>query len=521
MASRRAGPETLGGGASTPRFLARLSAHAASLVCIASHASSTYGSSCSASAPPSAAIACVFASSTDISSSPSARSSDVSVYLAKASHAPPSAAKSERGQAAARSSFVTAARSSAPARCASARCRAAFAAATARVVAAATGTALSRRRDTRDMRTGDGFRKLSAFEGDIFAVSFAFASSSSARATTGLIGRRRTPLRSASRRGWKHMGHFAGSPSARLVTACLATHGKQNAWPHSVTCGAVIRSSRHTGQRSGSAAPNSTSTTSSQSTMWSGSRLLPARSAQSATRNRKLACRKSSLECAPRRAREDGAPRPPPRPPPFRPPPFRPLMNGPPRRGASVSRAGARKFNRKSARTPLPPRLGGAASVDPGRGEDASPSRDARSRAEVDGPLPALGPGGLAPPRPEPTLRLPLLRPPLPPPPPRAPLPPPGPRLGSRLAGTPLPAFGVGADAARAGGGANGAASRFSPPTPRAVSSAMATPRESTRARPPTRLTLMSRGSHEGITTRKAKSRRSVSALRSTAITCE
>ena len=306
MASRRAGPETLGGGASTPRFLARLSAHAASLVCIASHASSTYGSSCSASAPPSAAIACVFASSTDISSSPSARSSDVSVYLAKASHAPPSAAKSERGQAAARSSFVTAARSSAPARCAAARCRAAFAAATARVVAAATGTALSRRRDTRDMRTGDGFRKLSAFEGDIFAVSFAFASSSSARATTGLIGRRRTPLRSASRRGWKHMGHFAGSPSARLVTACLATHGKQNAWPHSVTCGAVIRSSRHTGQRSGSAAPNSTSTTSSQSTMWSGSRLLPARSAQSATRNRKLACRKSSLECAPRRAREDG-----------------------------------------------------------------------------------------------------------------------------------------------------------------------------------------------------------------------
>ena len=237
------------------------------------------------------------------------------------------------------------------------------------------------------------------------------------------------------------MGHFAGSPSARLVTACLATHGKQNAWPHSVTCGAVIRSSRHTGQRSGSAAPNSTSTTSSQSTMWSGSRLLPARSAQSATRNRKLACRKSSLECAPRRAREDGAPRPPPRPPPFRPPPFRPLMNGPPRRGASVSRAGARKFNRKSARTPLPPRLGGAASVDPGRGEDASPSRDARSRAEVDGPLPALGPGGLAPPRPEPTLRLPLLRPPLPPPPPRAPLPRLA-RASARGSRGRLPAFG-------------------------------------------------------------------------------
>jgi hypothetical protein len=436
------------------------------------------------------------------------------VYLAKASHAPPSAAKSERGQAAARSSFVTAARSSPPARCAAARCRAAFAAATARVVAAATGTTLSRRRDTRDMRAGDGFFfRVSVFEGD--AVSFAFASSSSARATTGAIGRRRTPLRSASRRGWKHMGHFAGSPSVRLVTACLATHGKQNAWPHSVTCGAVIGSSRHTGQRSGSAAPASTSTTSSQSTMWSGSRLLPARSAQSATRNRKLACRKSSLECAPRRARED-APRPPPRPPPFRPPPLRP-PNGPPRRGASVSRARARKFNRKSARTPLPPRLGGAAaSVDPGRGEDASPSR-----AEVDGPLPALGPAGLAPPRPEPALRLPLLRPPLPPPPPRAPLPPPGPRLGSRLAGTPLPAFGVGADAARAGGGANGAASRFSPPTPRAVSSAMATPRESTRARPPTRLTLMSRGSHEGITTQRRSHVTRVSALQSTAITCE
>ena len=178
------------------------------------------------------------------------------------------------------------------------------------------------------------------------------------------------------------------------------------------------------------------------------------------------------------------------------PPP--PLPNKPPpcwapnepRRVASVSRAGAWKFNRKSARTPLPPRLGAAfASVDPGRGDDGS-----APRAEVDGALPALWPG-LAPPRPESALRPPPLRPPLPPPPPRAPLPPPRPRLGSgptRLPG-PLSALGVGTDAARAGGGANGAASRFSPPTPRAASSAMAMPRESTRARPPTRLTLMSR----------------------------
>ena len=282
MASRRAGPETPGGGASTPSFLARLSAHAVILVCIASHARSTYGSSCSASAPPSAAIVCTFASKTDISSSPSARSSDVSVYLAKASHAPPSAAKSERGQKKGLADGAAAARSSDSPGCAA--LRAPLAAAIARVVAAAIGTALSRRRDTRDMRTSDGFRVFVFVFG-----SFFFSSSSSARTTTGAIGRRRTPLRSASRSGWKHIGHFAGSPSLRLVTACLATHGKQNAWPHSVTCGAVIGSSRHTGHCRGSAAPASTSTTSSQSTMWSGSWLLPVRSAQSATRNRKLA----------------------------------------------------------------------------------------------------------------------------------------------------------------------------------------------------------------------------------------
>ena len=193
---------------------------------------------------------------------------------------------------------------------------------------------------------------------------------------------------------------------------------------------------------------------------------------------------------------DDPPPRPPPRPPPPLPngPPPCWAPNEPPRRAASVSRAGAWKFNRKSARTPLPPRLGAAlASVDPGRGDDGS-----ASRAEVDEALPALGPG-LAPPRPESALRPPPLRPPLPPPPPRAPLPPPRPRLGSgptRLPG-PLSAFGVGTDAAREGGGANGAASRFSPPTPRAASSAMATPRESTRARPPTRLTLMSRRTND------------------------
>mmetsp|Transcript_12684 Transcript_12684/g.54299 ORF Transcript_12684/g.54299 Transcript_12684/m.54299 type:complete len:223 (+) Transcript_12684:994-1662(+) len=222
MASRRAGPETPGGGATTPSFLARLSAHACILVCIASHARSTYGSSCSASAPPSAAIACTFASRTDISSSPSARSSDVSVYLAKASHAPPSAAKSERGQKEVLADGAAAARSSVSPGCAA--LRAPLAAAIARVVAAAIGTALSRRRDTRDMRTSDGFRVFVFVFG-----SFFFSSSSSARTTTGAIGRRRTPLRSASRNGWKHIGHFAGSPSLRLVTACLATHGKQNA----------------------------------------------------------------------------------------------------------------------------------------------------------------------------------------------------------------------------------------------------------------------------------------------------
>ena len=180
----------------------------------------------------------------------------------------------------------------------------------------------------------------------------------------GSIGRRRTVRRSASLSGVKHIGHFAGSPSFLTVAACRAMHGKQNACPHSVTCAHVMGSSRHTGHDSGVAEAISTNTTSSQSTMWSGSDAAPLRSAQSATRKRKLAWRKSSLRYTllrwplegwgwrwprlPRLPWADAAP--PPRPPP-RPVPRARSVLAPTR----FSRWGEVKLRRKSARTPRRP----------------------------------------------------------------------------------------------------------------------------------------------------------------------
>mmetsp|Transcript_5248 Transcript_5248/g.18867 ORF Transcript_5248/g.18867 Transcript_5248/m.18867 type:complete len:216 (-) Transcript_5248:351-998(-) len=213
-----------------------------------SHARSAYGSSASASGPPSSAIRLILASSVTRSSSPSACSSDVSVYFANASKAPPSMLRVDRGQ-----DVVTPGNDPLPSE-----------------GVYLLGTALSRRR-----------RK---------SVNLIFPPT-----TGGAIGRRRTLLRSAILTGVKHIGHFACSPSLRFVTACRAMHAKQNECPQSVTCGAFGGSSRHTGHASGAAAPSSTATTSSQSTMWSGSVAAPLRSAQSATKNRKLAWRNSSL----------------------------------------------------------------------------------------------------------------------------------------------------------------------------------------------------------------------------------
>mmetsp|Transcript_14725 Transcript_14725/g.63726 ORF Transcript_14725/g.63726 Transcript_14725/m.63726 type:complete len:360 (-) Transcript_14725:169-1248(-) len=213
-------------------------------------------------------------SSAPISSSPSRASSAVRVYLAKRSHRPPSASCEDLGHRAPACSFT-------PGRPAT---------------RTGVGTALSLRRLS-SVRRAFLATPLRAAAGSraspsLFSIPPAADTPSP---PTGSIGRRRTVRRSASLSGVKHIGHFAGSPSFLTVAACRAMHGKQNACPHSVTCAHVMGSSRHTGHDSSVAEAISTNTTSSQSTMWSGSDAAAVRSAQSATRKRKLAWRKSSL----------------------------------------------------------------------------------------------------------------------------------------------------------------------------------------------------------------------------------
>mmetsp|Transcript_3351 Transcript_3351/g.12542 ORF Transcript_3351/g.12542 Transcript_3351/m.12542 type:complete len:367 (+) Transcript_3351:1499-2599(+) len=282
-------------------------------------------------------------SSAPLSSSPSRASSAVRVYLAKRSQRPPSAPCVDLGQSfgSPDSSFARLVRPPA--------------------ARTGMGTALSLLRLSSVRRaflatplsTPGGLRRLPSFSNPPPKAEGAASS------PMGSIGRRRTVRRSASLSGVKHIGHFAGSPSFLTVAACRAMHGKQNACPHSVTCAQVIGSSRHTGHDSGVAEAISTNTTSSQSTMWSGSDAAPLRSAQSATRKRKLAWRKSSLRYTllrwplegwgpwrwPRLPWADAAP--PPRPPP-RPVPRARSVLAPTR----FSRCGEVKLRRKSARTP-------------------------------------------------------------------------------------------------------------------------------------------------------------------------
>jgi hypothetical protein len=171
----------------------------------------------------------------------------------------------------------------------------------------------------------------------------------------GAINRRDTDRKSPNRISAKHIGHFAGVPRSLVVSTCRATHGKQNACPHVVVCGAIAPapSSRHTGHENASALATSTRTTSSHDAMRSASLELARRSALSATKNRKFACKKSAREHerAPRDRRRLAS-----------------RSERAPRRSRRVARASGRargaKHSRKSARWPLRPRLGANARAD-------------------------------------------------------------------------------------------------------------------------------------------------------------
>ena len=138
-------------------------------------------------------------------------------------------------------------------------------------------------------------RRAGTFESRLRAINANFCV---LPALGGAINRRDTDRKSPNRISAKHIGHFAGVPRSLVVSTCRATHGKQNACPHVVVCGAIAPapSSRHTGHENASALATSTRTTSSHDAMRSASLELARRSALSATKNRKFACKKSARE---------------------------------------------------------------------------------------------------------------------------------------------------------------------------------------------------------------------------------
>mmetsp|Transcript_10756 Transcript_10756/g.48830 ORF Transcript_10756/g.48830 Transcript_10756/m.48830 type:complete len:371 (-) Transcript_10756:849-1961(-) len=209
-ASLRLGPRD-GGGRLSARAL--FSAHDSSRDCMTSQASNAYGSSCVASAPPSAAITATLCSSAPLSSSPNSASSAVRVYLANKSQAPPSDSCELRGQSTPRVDRST---------------HAGFDRFSMARTGVGTALSLCRLSSVRRATLRFSLRRSSSLW-FCFSIFWFSRLATTSFPSIGSMGRLRTVRRSASLSGVKHIGHLAGSPSFLSLTVCRAMHGKQNA----------------------------------------------------------------------------------------------------------------------------------------------------------------------------------------------------------------------------------------------------------------------------------------------------